>query len=238
MKHILKKELQKAFEAPAPTRKGEFLKTIPQPEISNLSFMLSQIEYIPKYVWGLFGLLFGTALVGGCFREKDVLWIVSALIPFAALSVLTGNVRSDIHRMTELEMSARFSFKSVILARMGILGASHLLLLIFLIPICAVYNAASVLQTGLYLLVPYMLTTSVGLYAIRKTHRTDSMYICMGIAIAISGFSIFIQNTFPGVYGMKYTPIWLIVLIILMISTIKEMVKNIMQTEELTWSLS
>ena len=234
----LKRELEKVFEAPAPTRKEEFLKKIPQTEISNQSFVMAQFGYIPKYVWGIFIFTFGIAIVYGCFMEKDVLWMISALIPFIALSILTENARSGIYLMAELEMAARFSLKSVILARMGILGASHLLLLMFLIPLCAMYNLGTVFQVGLYILVPYMLTVFIGLWVTRRIHGMESMYVCMGIAVGVSAINIFVQRIFSIVYEMEYMPIWIIGFVFLSVLVVREMKKSIEQTEELTWSLS
>ena len=234
----LKRELEKVFEAPAPTRKEEFLKKIPQTEISNQSFVMAQFGYIPKYVWGIFSFTFGIAIVYGCFMEKDVLWMISALIPFIALSILTENARSGIYLMAELEMAARFLFFIVILARMGILGASHLLLLMFLIPLCAMYNLGTVFQVGLYILVPYMLTVFIGLWVTRRIHGMESMYVCMGIAVGVSAINIFVQRIFSIVYEMEYMPIWIIGFVFLSVLVVREMKKSIEQTEELTWSLS
>lgn len=238
MKPNLKKGLQEAFEPPVPERKKEFFRTLPQPKISNLSFMQAQIAYIPKHVWIIFSLTFGIVLVGGCFMEQDVLWIASALLPFVALSALSVNARSGIYMMSELEMTARFSLKSVILARMGILGLTHLFLLLFLISVCATYNSASLFQTGLYLLVPYTLIATIGLEVTRKTNGAETMYLCIGAAIGVSSISIFAHNFFPVVYGMRYTAVWLIVLVVLIILAIREMSRNIKQTEELAWNLS
>lgn len=100
---------------------------------------------------------------------KDVMWGISALLPFAAVSVVTEQNRFHIFLMSELEMAARFSLKSVVLARMEILGIVHLLVLLFLIPVCARLHGASVFQTGLYLLVPYLLTADAGLWAAWRT---------------------------------------------------------------------
>lgn len=138
MDQELKKALQDAFEAPAPKRKEAFLRSVPQPGISNLSFMISQAGYIRKRVWGISGVLFGVAYLGACVLGQDVMWVISALLPFAAVSVVSEHHRSYVFQMSELEMAARFSLKSVALARIGILGISHLLLLLFLIPACAV----------------------------------------------------------------------------------------------------
>lgn len=238
MNKKLKKGLQDAFEPPAPTRKKEFLNTIPQLKIGNMSFLYSQLMYIPQYVWGVFSFVLGIAIVGGCFLEKDILWIVSALIPFVALCVIIENARSDVYLMSELEMTTRFSLKSVLLARMAILGLSHLLLLFFLIPVCAVYNSMFIFQTGLYLVLPYVLTTTIGLWIVRKIHGTESMYLCMGVAIGISGMNFFAQCVFPVIYQMKYISFWFISLMVLIVLCIKEIRKNIKQTEELAWNLS
>lgn len=238
MKPYLKRELRRVFEAPAPTRKEEFLKKVPHTSISNLSFVMAQFGYIPKYVWGIFSFTFGIAIVCGCFMEKDVLWIISALIPFIAMSILTENARSGIYLMAELEMAARFSLKSVILARMEILGASHLLLLIFLIPLCAAYNLGNVFQVGLYILVPYMLTVVIGLWVTRRVHGMESMYLCMGITVGVSALSIFLRRIFPIIYEMQYMSIWIIGFVFLIVLVVKEMKKIIEQTEELAWSLS
>lgn len=51
------------------------------------------------------------ALMGARAFEKDVLWVISALIPFIALSLVTENARSNTYSMAEFEMSARFSLK-------------------------------------------------------------------------------------------------------------------------------
>lgn len=238
MKSSLKRELGKVFEAPMPTRKEEFLTKMPQTKISNLSFVMAQFGYIPKYVWGIFSFTFGIAIVFGYFMEKNMLWIISALIPFIALSILTENARSGVYLMAELEIAARFSLKSVILARMGILGASHLLLLMFLIPLCAMYNLRTVFQVGLYILVPYMLTVFIGLWATRRIHGMESIYMCMGIAVGVSALNIFTQQIFPIIYEMEYMPIWIIGFVFLVVLVVKEMRKNIKQTEELAWNLS
>lgn len=234
----LKHGLQEAFEAPAPVRKKEFFAAICQPGIGNLSFVWMQAAYIPKYVWGISGAVFMAALAGGCFFARDVLWVICALIPFVALSVITESARSDVFLMSELEMAARFSLKSVLLARMAVLGISHLCLLVFLVPVCAACRAISVFQTGLYVLAPYLLTVSAGLWAVRRTRGMEGVYLCMGIAVCVSGMGYFARNIFPALYEPGFTPAWAAVSAGLLILVIREMRKNVKQTEELAWNLS
>lgn len=236
MKQDLRRALQNAFEPPAPKRKDVFFRSISQPEISNLSFMVSQAGYIRKYVWGISAVIFGTAFAGTWILEKDVLWVISALLPFAAVSAVAENNRSNTFLMCELEMAARFSLKSVVLARMGILGLVHLLLLIFLIPVCAQYDAMSVFRTGVYLLVPYLLTTTLSLWAARRIQGMESMYVCMGTAVCVSGIHIVIRALFPVFFGENYVMIWVLVLAAVMGAAVKEWKKMIKQTEELAWN--
>lgn len=106
MNKKLKKALQNAFEPPKPIHEKEFIKQFPQPTISTLSFVLSQIRYIQKYVWIVSFAVFLIALMGARAFEKDVLWVISALIPFIALSLVTENARSNTYSMAEFEMSA------------------------------------------------------------------------------------------------------------------------------------
>ena len=72
MNKKLKKALQNAFEPPKPIHEKEFIKQFPQPTISTLSFVLSQIRYIQKYVWIVSFAVFLIALMGARAFEKDI----------------------------------------------------------------------------------------------------------------------------------------------------------------------
>lgn len=236
MKQDLKKALRDAFEPPAPEQKDEFLKNMPCPEISNLDFMLSQAGYIRKYVWVISVLIFGIAIGGAWVLEKEILWVISALLPFAAISVVAEYNRSHAFLMSELEMASRFSLKSVVLARMGILGIVHLCLLIFLIPVCTWHQVVSVLRTGVYLLVPYLLTTSLGLWAARILQGVESLYVCAGIASGVSGVHIFIRSVIPVLFEERYIPVWILLLAAAAVTTVREWKRTIKLTEELVWN--
>lgn len=236
MKQDLKRALRDAFEPPAPEQKDAFLKNMLCPEISNLDFMLSQAGYIRKYVWGISVLIFGIAIGGVWAREKEILWVISALLPFAAVSVVAEYNRSHTFLMSELEMASRFSLKSVVLARMGILGTVHLCLLIFLIPVCTWHHVVSILQTGVYLLVPYLLTTSLGLWAARILQGVESLYVCAGIASGVSGVHIFIRSVIPVLFEERYIPVWILLLAATAITTVREWKRTIKLTEELVWN--
>lgn len=64
--------------------------------------------------------------------------------------------------MEELELATRFSLKSVLLARLCLVGSLHAVLLLCLTLLCRGTGAASFGRTVVYLLVPYLLTAYGG----------------------------------------------------------------------------
>lgn len=237
MNKKMKEALKEAFEAPIPAHKQEFLRCIPRQRVSIFTFMLSQVGYIRKRVLVLSLCLFVLSLAGACFLKLDMLWIISAFMPFIALSAVTENSRSAVYGMDELEMSSRFSMRSVVLARMGILGVLHLILICLLIPLAYIHSVFTVLQVGVYLLMPYLITDVVGLWMIRNIRGKEAMYICVGVAVCISSLHSFFRILLVNILYRNYFEWLLVMLIVLMILFIKEMRTMVQQTEELKWNL-
>ena len=238
MKRKIKKALKHAFEAPTPLTKKPFLKTIPQPRSSRQSFILSQAGYIPLWVWGVSFATLLIAIFSARFMSKNTLGIISACIPFVASSAVAENGKSTVYRMAELEKASLFSLKSVALARLMIIGLSHLLLLLLLCPLTSTRSQFSMLQTGIYLLVPYLLTTTLSLAFTRKLHGKETMYLCLGIAAMVSGLYIMAQSRFYLLYQREYFSRWIGVLITLLAFTAWGYYRTIQKTEELSWNLS
>ncbi len=238
MKQNIHQLLQSAFEAPPPAHKEEFLRTAPRIRISNLSFILYQAAYIRKWIWVISAFAFALSLSAVCLMDQEVLPALSALIPFIAISVGIESGSSSIYNMAELELSSRFSLKSVLLARMEILGISHLFLLCILIPLGSIRNTNTLWQTGVYLLVPYLVTTGTSLWISRKIRGKDANYAYIGTAAIVSGASLYLPVILPCYYQTDYLFRWVILLIIFIIFTVTEFTKIIQETEELRWSLS
>lgn len=237
MKAGMKRALREAFEAPVPLEKERFLKRIPCAQINHVQFMLLQAAYIKKWVWVVSAVVFGIALREACFVGKDIVWGVSSMMPFLALSITTENARSAAYGMEELEMASRFSLRSVVLARLGILGVFHLFLLFLLASLSLPNSVHTLLQTGVYLTVPYLLTTASGLAVTRRFHGKEAIYVCMGIAVGVSGIYMMADGSAAFLYKTEYFPCWLATLIALIAVLSAECRRTIKQTEELVWNL-
>lgn len=234
MKRNFKAELSYAFEAPEPLRKKEFLKGLQKPRISMYEFIISQIGYIRSWTWCVSALVFCLSLGGTVLLPAEVLWPISALTPLLALTIVTECGRSESYEMEELEMATRFSLKSVVIARLGILGVENLLFLFLMIPVGIWRHEFSPMRMGLYILTPYLLTTFTGLYIMRKFRGLEAALICAGIAGIVSFSLLLFQYSYPQVYQNENLVWWAVAALLLCAGVVKQTWQMINRTEELT----
>ena len=239
MNRYLKQELQKAFEVPMSDQqeKARFLRTLPRTRIRMWQFILTQITYFRKWTLVLSVLFLLPALLSARHIDPNTLWILSALIPFLGLLAVTESTRSAMAGMQEIEMSTRFSLKSVTLARMSVLGLLDVLVLCCLIPLCHISSNLPLLQTGLCLLVPYLLTVNISLLFTRLFHGREAFYSCMCATVLISMGSFGLHLTADFIYQFSYIHWWIILSAVLIGRMAREIYQTIKQTEELTWNL-
>ena len=239
MNRQLKKRIQKAFAAPDPDRreKTRFLNALPRSRISMLQFIWIQAAYLRKLTLALSVLLLLPALWGVFDIDLNALWTVSALVPFLGLLAVTESTRSVTYGMSEFEMSTRFSLKSVMLARMSVLGLLDVLLLFCAVPLCCIGGRITFLQTGAYLFVPYLLTVNVSLWITRRFHGKGAVYACMSAAVLISTANMGLHIMAEFVYQLAYVKWWLLLFVVLAGAMIYETYCTIKRTEEAAWSL-
>lgn len=231
------KGLKEIYQAPEPVRKYEFLQRLEEPGLSFGEFLWQQCGYIRKWNFGFSVLAFVLAVWGTRTVQKELLWALAAGIPFLALATVAEGSRSIRFGMEELELSTRFSMKTTVLARFSILGLANLVSLGILIPILCVGGQVSLLYSGIYILVPYLLAAFLNLYAVRKIHRRESIYVCMGITVLISGCYVILGNTSYPVQELFGAPVWVCILGLLTVLTGREFRNMLHQSEEMVWNL-
>ena len=239
MNKYMKQEIKKAFEVPEPDQqeKSRFLRTCPKSPIHMWQFILIQIAYLRKWILVLSVLFLLPVLMGVLYINQNILWVISALIPFLGLMAVTESTRSTMYGMHEFEMSSRFSLKSVMLARMSILGILDVLVLCCFIPLCCIGSNISLLQSGIYLFVPYLLTVNISLWITRRFPGREAFYSCMCIAVLVSGANWGLHIIADFVYQFSYIHWWIILFAFLICRMAQEIYRTIKQTEELIWNL-
>ena len=235
MKLALKRALQTAFEAPPPARKREFLRALSGRPISFVQFVASQAAYIGKWTFAVSLLIFGAALAATRMVSKDSLWMLSCLTPFLAVCAVAENTKSKTCQIAELEMASRFSLRSVALARMFVLGGAHARLLCLLVLLGRRAGAATVFETGIYLITPYLLTTAGGLWMVRRMKGRETAYACMGVAVMVSALLAVARTVLPLYQGMCY-PWWVAAFVLLGFLSALEYRKTLLKTEDCLWN--
>lgn len=234
----LKQAFDEAGMRPDHEKKHTFIRTLSRPKMRIREFVFTQMGYIHPWVWCISGAVFAIALVGAVFFRASMLWMISAMTPVLALTILTESGRSESYRMSELEMATRFSLKSVILAKFGILGCMDMVLLVILIPLAAKGSRFDVVLTGLSIVSPFLLTSCSGLWIVRRFRGKESMYICVAIACFVSVCSLVFHTSLGHIFmkQLGFEGWWIAGTVLLAAGTMREGILLIRGTEELSWS--
>ena len=240
MNNKLKRSIQKAFEPPKSNQqeKIRFLRTLPTTRVSMFRFILVQASYMRKMTLVFSVLLLLPAVIGANYISENTVWIVSAFVPILGLLAVTEGNRSMMYGMSEFEMSTRFSLKSVVLARMSVLAVLDFIVLVCAFPLCCTGSRFSLLQRGLYLLMPYMLTVNISLWIIRHFQSREAIYVCMSVAVLVGGANVGLHFITDLIYQNAYIVWWFILSVLLLVGMAHEIYLTIKQTEEYTWNLS
>lgn len=233
-------ELKAVYQTEKPLRKEAFLTYIREQgrlclrpaAMTQGEFLLRQLAYTQKRVWILSALVL--LVITWLCRQS------SGVYPFAMTSLLSAGIlaetgRSFHHGMHELEYASRFSFRSVMLARLFLVGTADTLGLFLVIAVICPGLPYSLTRIFLYMMVPYLSASFLGsLY--ERRHRTDSGWGSVMICAALSAAFAAAPAVCRGLYDGRYTVYWLLLFAVLLCSAAASMRKWIIQTEEPAWS--
>jgi len=232
MERKTKEELKAYFEAPRPEKKQAFIRQFKLPEMNLWHVTAMQTRYISKWVWIFSALFFGAAFLTAQTAEQRYVDEILCFVPFLVMSSVTESTRSYRYGMEELELSARFSLKSIIMARMVVLGLGNLAVLT---GVMLVLNSR-VQINPVHLMTPYFLTAGGGLYIVRNVRGKESNLLCFGLAAFVCAVVLYLPCQFQGIYLPQNVWIWACVCGAGIMLTIWESLNTIRRTEELTWN--
>lgn len=170
------------------------------------------------------------------WKEPEAIWALSSVMPFLALTIISEWMRSMAYGMFELEQATRFSFKSVVLARLGILGIVNFLLFLFCLFLGGMQSDTELLKAAVYLATPYLATVFLGLWVMRKTGFRESEYVCLGIAVAVSALGILMRLSAKILLSAEAVKWWGLLAVILLALVIEEFCNGLKKTEAYIWN--
>ena len=203
-----------------------------QVAMSHGEFLAGQLCYIEKWVWVLSGMLM-LFIVWVCSRNTGN--YPFALTPLLAVGILAETGRSYRWKMAELEYAARFSLRSIVLARMflvGLIDTAGLLIVTFAV---RSYLTYSLIRVFLYMMVPYLTAALLGSLYERKKRRDaglGSIVICIlsSVFFAVAPFFVSI------LYEESLIIIWAAAFILLTCSLAASVREQMREMEEPIWN--
>ena len=233
-------QIRELCNSPRPENKREFFQHMKEQGkinqrilvISHGEFLKGQLFYIGKWIWILSGALL-LFITGICYQHPGN--YPFALTPFLALGILLESRRSFRWKMAELEHAARFSLRSVILARMFLVGAANTTGLIIIILIIRPVFSYSLMRVFLYMMVPYLTASWLGA-VYERMHRMDHGAGSILICILSSAFFAAAPAFFSQLYEERLTVFWAAAFVLITCSlagNLREWIRNL---EEPVWN--
>lgn len=185
--------VKRMFKYPPPKRRDEFFDLVRPRNVSTFEVLLTQIKYISFRMW-LLSIAFVMILFAGCHRVSiDKLYFIEAVLPYIATVGLIETNRSYRYNMYELEKTTRFSLRTVMYARMLIIGIINYLIIISVSGIVAIKSEESIIYIFTKMVTPYLITMALGLRIERHSIGRNSDYISVILALFIS-FIVIVIN--------------------------------------------
>lgn len=198
--------------SPEPEGKGEFFRCLNEQGLLNRrpavidhkEFLAIQLFYIEKWLWALSGSML-LLITWVCSRNAGNYSF--ALTPLLAAGILLENRRSGRWKMTELEQAARFSARSVLLARAFLLSTVNTAGLLAVIWAVRSFFSFSPVRVFLYMMVPYLTASLLGSVYERR-HRKDQGLGSVVVCILSSVFFASLPFFFNALYEERLTVLW------------------------------
>ena len=143
--------------------------------------------------------------------------------------------RSFRWKMAELEYTARFSLRSVMLARMFLVGIVETAGLLVVIWVVRPWFSYSLIRVFLYMMVPYLAASLLGSVYERK-NRSDNNWGSIIICFLSSGLFAAAPYYLSSLYEERFTVIWTVAFILLVFSLVVSMRRWICELEEAVWN--
>ena len=233
-------QIRELCQPPQPEAKRQFFQLVEERGLSNRrpavmshrEFLTGQLLYIRKWTWIMSGVLL-LIITGICYQNRGN--YPFALTPFLAAGILLETGRSFRWKMAELEHAARFSLRSVILARMFLIGAVDTAGLIIVIIIVRPFYTYSLIRVFLYMMVPYLAASWLGSIYERK-HRTDRGWGSLLICCMASACFAAAPALFTLLYEERLTVLWAAAFILITCSLAGNLREWTRSMEEPVWN--
>ena len=232
----LKVLIKNAYSIEASGKK-EFIKKYQRRELNYRELLCIQLQYMGAQLTTICG--YALAMLLGTLADinANMAKIIAILTPLAALFALTGLGKSEKYAMEEIEMSSRFSLRTIKIIRLAIIGIAGLAVMLAASCALRAITGMSLFVSFAAAGVPYLLTTFLCMLLIRRWHSPKNIYGCVviaaGVCAAMFGGIEFLESCCAGLCRAALPG----VLLLSAALTAAEGCRYIKESEELQWNL-
>ena len=231
----LEKMLAAAYQLPETAKEKQFIRryekrTLQIPDILRTEFWYMGRKSILSGV--ILCMIFGAVIKAG---DPEMIWVVSALIPAAAVIPVISLSRSERCGMAELEAASRFSLRFLRLVRMFIVGVFALALLLVLGAILRAFSLFTKIDYMLAVAIPYLAGVYGALLIARKRHGKENVPWIFGICILGGALpSVMKEIRSAGLFSEAAPAA---ATAVLFVAVVRECILYVKESENVSWNL-
>ncbi len=233
----LKRLIKNAYSTETPVRKREFLRAHPQRSLHYPRLLFMQLQYMKVQLTAVFSYVLASLLGALTDTNADVAGITAVFIPVIALIALTGLGKSEKYGMNEIEMSTRFSLRTIRTLQLIIIGTVSLAVMTAISWTLKKSAGTDFLLSIAMVGIPYLMTAFLCMLLVRRWHSSKNIYGCIAIAFAVSIAMFGGLEYVPAVSVGFFRSALFLSFVILFLITVAEAYKYIRGSEELLWNL-
>lgn len=231
------KRLKNTVEKPDSAAKDAFIRSrrreLPFRKMSMSELIWMQAHYIRPGIWILSVLLLLSAIIWFGKSGGEAVNGLSMMMPFLAGFGLLEGMRSRFCGMADLEQSTLVSARGAILAKLAAIGIVHIGIVLILSVLIGSAGGYGFLRTGCMLIVPYLLSSVIGMRLERTPFGRSNPFLCMAGAAAVSFTIYYFGDKLDAYAGM--TEVFIAATVILIFAQGYEL-KKIGKPEEVVWN--
>lgn len=191
---------------------------VPTKRASLPQFYLQQLRFIRRRTWVIQFLivLIAAYVVINAPNIQEVIALASAVSPLIFLVSYSEWIRSQTHQVYELELTTAFSYKSVMLARIGLMNMLNMLAITVLIFTVVQTGQLAILQAFFFVCIPFLLTSIVGIWIVRNVQTKHANQAVYAGGSLFSASLILIITLYPKLFLTISNGIWWSILLVTM----------------------
>lgn len=213
-----------------------------KPQMSYRQFLCQQISFVDAKVW-IFqaivliavGIPLGAGL-GSRYGEisyRQITFILGIAVIAAAMMGIPYICRSLRHGMYELERVTRFSYSGILSARLMIIGAGNLAMLLGIFAALALSDMTVSLSIAVYMLLPFSAVWSGCIAIMRRLCSQYTHLYCFGFSLSMVALLFLLYKAAPRVFSQEMALFWGLVCIVMIAGLAIEARKLIKKTSSM-----